>query len=86
MEVSDSAGPALVASGVSDPPAGDAESLAKAGNGYGALAHSRQRGDADVLVAVVKKVFVNLIGEDEEVALAGQRGDPFQLLAREHFS
>ena len=41
--------------------------------------HARQRGEADVLGAVVEEVLVHLVGEDEEVVLDGERGDGLEL-------
>ena len=40
--------------------------------------HAGQGGEGDVLGAVVEEVLVDLVGEDEEVVLDGERGDGFE--------
>ena len=64
---------------VAEAPAGDGEGLRESRHDDGALAHAFERGGADVPVAVVEEVLVNLIGEEEEVVLAAGGGDCFDL-------
>ncbi len=68
--------------GVAKTPAGHGEGLAEAVQQDGALAHPGILDDALVLTSVVKQLAVDLVGEDDQVVLHGQRGDFFQLRFR----
>src|SRR5699024_10222464 len=67
-----------------DLPPGAVEHLGGAGDAYRPLAHPRQRGDGDVLVAVEGQVLVDLVRDRERVELPAQGGELGQVLPREH--
>jgi hypothetical protein len=65
---------------VADAPAGDAERFGEAGDGDGALGHARQRGEANVALAVEQEVLVNLVRENNKVVLDREAGDGLQFV------
>ena len=65
------------------PPAGHRVGLREAVEDDRALRHARQRRDRDVL-ALVDDPAVDLVGQDRDVAVAGDIGDADEVLAREH--
>ncbi len=66
-----------------DLPPGRREGLAGRGDGDGALRHTGQGGDGDVLGAVEDQVLVDLVGDHPRVVLARQRADQLELGAAE---
>ena len=69
---------------VAHPPAGHRERLGEAVEDDRPLGHPGQRGDRDVLGAVVQDPAVDLVGEDPQVVLDGERGDPLEVAAGQH--
>ena len=72
----------LVAERVADAPARHRVGLREAVEEDRALLHAGQRGEADVLLAAVREVAVDLVGDDDEVVLLGEGGDSEEVLAR----
>src|SRR5205085_3931370 len=77
--------PGLGRDGVAHAPARHRVGLRERVAGDGALEHSFERGDGDVL-AFVDEVFVSLVCDDDEVALLREARDLFSLLAREDYA
>ena len=48
------------------------------------LEHARQRGNADVFVAVIDDLLVDLVGGDQQIMLDRKCGQRTQFVAREH--
>ena len=67
------------AAGVADAPAGHRKGLREAVQEDRAFGHARQAGDAGVR-ALEGELGVDFVAEDEEVFLAGEGGDGFELL------
>ncbi len=86
MEVADGGRPLRIRSQVAEAPTGDTEDFGEAGDGDGALRHAGERGQGDMLCAVVKEVLIHLVGEDEKVVLQRERGERFELGAGEDFA
>src|SRR5262249_36591898 len=83
VRAADADGQLRVGDGVADAPTRDRVGLRDPGDGDGALGHARQRGDGNVLSAVVDDVLVDLVGDGEQVVAEGQIGDLLQLRRRE---
>ena len=66
-----------------DPPSGHRERLARARDRHGPLGHPLQRRDRDVL-AFVADVLVDLVGDRDDVVLAAEPRDRFELGPGEH--
>src|SRR6202011_5204815 len=64
---------------IREPPPGDRVRLRETIDRHGALAHTVQHRDADVL-ARVNEMFVDLVGDRERVELLAEAGDEPELL------
>ena len=71
---------------VAHPPSGHRVRLGEAVDGDGAIAHATERAEADMLPPTEDQLLVDLVGDDQEVALFGQLGDALQLRARRQSS
>ncbi len=69
VKVGDRRQPLTIGSQIADAPTSNAEGLGIAGDGDRTLSHSGQRGRADMACAIEQKIFVDLIGEEEEIML-----------------
>ena len=69
-----------------DLPAGGAERLAARRDRQRPLGHARQGGERDVARAREDEVLVDLVGDDDQVALDRHVGDEVELLAVEHLA
>ena len=72
----------LVAERIADAPARHRVGLREAVEENRALLHAGQGGEADVLLAAVRQVAVDLVGDDDEVVLLGKGRDGQEILAR----
>ncbi len=68
--------------GPADAPAGEREGLAHARDADGAFGHAGQGGNGEVL-AVVDEVFVDLVGDADDVVAAAKLGDEGEFFFRE---
>src|ERR1035441_9398837 len=60
---------------VAQPPTCDGKRLGEAGDDYGSLPHSGQRGGRNMLRPVIDEILINLIGKQEKVVRAYSLGD-----------
>ena len=86
VEVTDGTDKTGVGDEIADAPAGDGEGFGEAGDGEGALSHAGKSGEADVPGAVVKEVFVDFVGDDQQVMLGDEGGELLELGAGEDFA